>query len=62
MKHVKSCHTDLYIQFDKTTAGLIEPLDVSSLAEDKLCTLIGVGKFNENTQKIIQILRMKEKY
>ena len=35
-QHVKSNHYDLFMKFDKTTAGIIEPCDILSIPEDKL--------------------------
>ena len=40
MAHVKAWHTDLYLKFDKTTVGIIEPLDILSIPEDQISTLL----------------------
>ena len=60
MYHVKTCHTDLYIKFERTTAGILESIDVLSMPEDKLSSLLG-NRFPGDTLKIIQGLREESK-
>ena len=59
--HVRAVHTDLYIKFEKTTAGILEPLDLLSVPEDMLSSLMG----GRNTEKIlshIQDLRKEAEF
>ena len=37
---VRLIHYDLFMKFDKTTDGVIEPCDILSIPEDKLSTTI----------------------
>ena len=56
--HWKSCHYDLFLKFDKTTSGIIEPLDILSIPEDELPSLIS-GRGNETNLITLQKLRRK---
>ena len=45
--HWKTCHFDLFTKFDQTTAGIIESVDILSIQEDELPSLIsGRGEAN----------------
>ena len=61
MYHIKIWHTDLYIKFDKTTEGMLEPLDILSVPEDILSSQLS-GRNTAKILKHIQDLRSEAQF